>query len=52
MFVFHLKVQSRLHFNSFYKFRDPHDLALSVNGQALYVGQIHPNRIDSFDVLN
>lgn len=34
------------------KFGEPHDLALSVNGQSLYVGEIHPNRIDSFDILN
>ncbi|CAF4618113.1 unnamed protein product [Rotaria socialis] len=34
------------------KFGDPHDLALSVNGRSLYVGEIRPNRIDSFNVLN
>ncbi|CAF1263579.1 unnamed protein product [Rotaria magnacalcarata] len=34
------------------KFGDPHDLALSANGRSLYVGEIRPNRIDSFNVLN
>jgi len=34
------------------KFGEPHDLALSVNGRSLFVGEIRPNRIDSFDVLN
>jgi hypothetical protein len=34
------------------KFAEPHDLALSVNGRSLFVGEIRPNRIDSFDVLN
>ncbi|CAM4987674.1 unnamed protein product [Rotaria socialis] len=34
------------------KFGDPHDLALSVNGRSLYVGEIRSNRIDSFNVLN
>ncbi|CAM2698218.1 unnamed protein product [Rotaria socialis] len=34
------------------KFGDPHDLALSVNDRSLYVGEIRPNRIDSFNVLN
>ncbi|CAF4965977.1 unnamed protein product [Rotaria sp. Silwood1] len=34
------------------KFGEPHDLTLSVNGRSLFVGEIHPNRIDSFDVLN
>lgn len=33
-------------------FGEPHDLALSVNGRALFVGEIRPNRIDTFDVLN
>jgi len=33
-------------------FGEPHDLALSVNGHSLFVGEIRPNRIDSFDVLN
>ncbi|UJR10899.1 hypothetical protein I4U23_015087 [Adineta vaga] len=34
------------------KFGEPHDIALNVNGQSLFVGEIHPNRIDLFDVLN
>lgn len=34
------------------KFGEPHDLALSVNGRSLFVGEIRPNRIDAFDVLN
>jgi DNA-binding beta-propeller fold protein YncE len=34
------------------KFGDPHDLAVSVNGRSLFVGEISPNRIDSFDILN
>jgi len=34
------------------KFGEPHDLALSVNGRSLFVGEISPNRIDSFDILN
>ncbi|CAF0821476.1 unnamed protein product [Rotaria sordida] len=34
------------------KFGEPHDLTLSVNGRSLFVGEIRPNRIDSFDVLN
>jgi len=34
------------------KFGEPHDLALSVNGHSLFVGEIRPNRIDLFDVLN
>jgi peptidylamidoglycolate lyase len=33
-------------------FGEPHDLALSVNGRTLFVGEIRPNRIDQFDVLN
>ena len=33
-------------------FGEPHDLALNVNGRSLFVGEIHPNRIDTFDVLN
>ena len=40
-FFFHLK-----------NFGEPHDLALNVNGRSLFVGEIHPNRIDTFDVLN
>ncbi|CAF4960404.1 unnamed protein product [Rotaria sp. Silwood1] len=31
---------------------EPHDLTLSVNGRSLFVGEIRPNCIDSFDVLN
>ncbi|CAF1118839.1 unnamed protein product [Adineta steineri] len=34
------------------KFGEPHDIALSVSGHALFVGEIRPNRIDVFDVLN
>ncbi|CAF1489357.1 unnamed protein product [Adineta ricciae] len=33
-------------------FGEPHDLTLNVNGQSLFVGEIRPNRIDVFDVLN
>ncbi|CAF1555512.1 unnamed protein product, partial [Adineta steineri] len=34
------------------KFGEPHGIALSINGHALFVGEIRPNRIDVFDVLN
>jgi len=34
------------------KFGEPHDLTLSVNGRSLFVGEIRPNCIDVFDVLN
>jgi peptidylamidoglycolate lyase len=33
-------------------FGEPHDLAVSVNGRTLFVGEIRPNRIDTFDVVN
>jgi len=35
-----------------HNFGEPHDLALSVDGRSLFVGEIHPNRIDTFDVIN
>lgn len=33
-------------------FGEPHDLTLNVNGQHLFVGQIHPQRINLFDIVN
>jgi len=35
-----------------YKFGEPHDLALSIDGRSLFVGEIRPNRIHSFNILN
>ena len=31
------------------EFGEPHDLTLSVDGRSLFVGEIRPNRIQSFD---
>jgi len=37
---------------SSHHFGEPHDLALSVNSRQLFVGEIRPNRIDVFKIIN
>jgi len=37
---------------SSHNFGEPHDLALSVNSRQLFVGEIRPNRIDVFKIIN
>ncbi|CAF0952936.1 unnamed protein product [Adineta steineri] len=34
------------------KYGEPHDLTMSLDGRSLFVGEIRPNRIISFDILN
>ncbi|CAF0847263.1 unnamed protein product [Didymodactylos carnosus] len=33
-------------------FGEPHDVAVSINSLQVFVGEIRPNRIDTFDVIN
>ena len=33
-------------------FGEPHDLTISIDGHSLFVGQIRPNHIHLFDILN
>ncbi|CAF4358463.1 unnamed protein product, partial [Adineta steineri] len=34
------------------KYGEPHDLTMSLDGRSLFVGEIRPNRIISFDIFN
>ena len=52
VFSSHIKMTLFFLFVSLKNFGEPHDLALNVNGRSLFVGEIHPNRIDTFDVIN